>query len=95
MTHLPKGFDIMGINSEENMFSPEWGYIMRNISSPDYQTITFYRAVYPEDIRRITKQNLPVMPGFNLTWEYSGEVIAEQHKCYINSKASQSFVRKK
>jgi len=48
------------------------------------------RKVLPEDVR---KMNMKLMPGFNLTWYYTGSGVVEPEAHYQKDTATMAFVR--
>ena len=66
------------------------GYIIISICSLSY-SVTFKRKVTKEDPQ---KQKLDLMPGFRLTWHFSG-LEEEEPAQYTESGLTQTFVRYK
>ena len=48
------------------------------------------RKVLPEDVR---KMNMKLMPGFNLTWYYTGSGVVEPEAHYQKDTSTKAFVR--
>ena len=58
----------------------------------DRYYITLYRAVLPADVR---KQSLETMPGYRVSWHYSGTEVEPEAKYYNNTDylSTMAFVR--
>ena len=74
-------------------FVTDESLVLKNYTPPDNgfgePFITFTRGVTHEEIK---KQTLEKMPGFRLTWNFSGmQVVA--HGFYSNEHATRAFVR--
>ena len=48
------------------------------------------RRVLPEDVR---KMNMKLMPGFNITWYYTGSGLVEEEAYFQKETATKAFVR--
>ena len=52
--------------------------------------ITLSRRVIPADVR---KQKLDVMPGYRVSWHYSGIEVEPEARYYNNTPGTMAFIR--
>ena len=81
------GLDYYNIPPAENL-------ILKSYSPPaskEYQTFTLDRDVNKEDL---TREDMEHMPGFRLSWNYTGIENVESDKKYVNESYHSEFVRK-
>ena len=65
-------------------------FISKNFTPPGgYTSMRLARRVTPQEVR---KQKLDMMPGFKLTWHYSGMEVEPEAK-YSNQSDTLAFVR--
>ena len=91
MENLASGFDNFYMYHRLYTYSfTDQQYISKNFTPPGgYTSVRLARRVTPQEVR---KQKLNLMPGFRLTWHYSGMEVEPEAK-YSNQSDTLAFVR--